>query len=313
MDAISPAASTVFEDSTFRVRNDVDTTKVLALDCSAVTTGQTRTLIVPNGSGVIVLRSAPETLSNKVIGTGWSMDDADISHRYTLTPGNLTQNVVLNIPPITLIDAADTLVLAEEPQALVNKTLTSPLNLVRASELGTTGASVALNAGAPPTAGQVLTASSATAAAWATVAAPPERRTWLASTLIDCTNNNETEYAPTIKDLSPAAVGCWVMPRAATVTAVTVILLGAAAGTITAGTMSIGIGTRSLGDVYTNVATVGTLTSVLNANGQLVVSGLAHAFAAGDRVVLRLTTDATFDWSNGANNDASVLVEFSSA
>lgn len=300
-----------YDDNVLVVSNAADQSKQVALSVASVAAGTVRTLTAPDASGTILLEAAVQDVSNKRLGAGTSVIDSDASHVYNLVPGNLTSDVNLQLPVIT--SSGDTVVVTNQAQTLQNKTITLSTNLVRASELGTTGASVGLNAGAPPTVGQVLTATSATAAAWSSVAAPLSRRTWLSSMLIDCTNSNELEYAPTIKDLSPATVGCWVMPRAATVTAVTVILLGSAAGTITAGTMDIGIGTRSLGDVYTNTATVGTLTSVLNADGQLVVSGLAHAFAAGDRVALRLTTDASFAWSNGANNDASILVEFSSA
>ena len=51
-------------------------------------------------------------------------------------------------------------------QSLTNKTITNSNNSVRASELGTTGASVVISTAAPPSSGQVLKATGATAATW---------------------------------------------------------------------------------------------------------------------------------------------------
>jgi hypothetical protein len=56
-----------------------------------------------------------------------------------------------------------------DTQTMTNKTLTSNTNNIRASELGTTGASVVVDTAAPPTTGNVLIASSATAAAWGSI------------------------------------------------------------------------------------------------------------------------------------------------
>lgn len=56
-----------------------------------------------------------------------------------------------------------------DTQTLTNKTLTGATNTVAASQLRTTGADVVVSAAAPPTAGQVLTATSATTATWQTL------------------------------------------------------------------------------------------------------------------------------------------------
>lgn len=56
-----------------------------------------------------------------------------------------------------------------DTQTLTNKTLTSNTNNIRASELGTTGASVVIDTTAPPVNGNVLIASSATTAAWGSI------------------------------------------------------------------------------------------------------------------------------------------------
>lgn len=55
-----------------------------------------------------------------------------------------------------------------DTQTLTNKTIIAATNTVRASELATTGASIVITGGAPPTTGQVLTAQTATTANWQT-------------------------------------------------------------------------------------------------------------------------------------------------
>lgn len=57
----------IFEDVDFEIRNSADTTKAVIFDCEFVTTDTTRTLTVPDASGVIVLDTATQTLTNKTI------------------------------------------------------------------------------------------------------------------------------------------------------------------------------------------------------------------------------------------------------
>jgi len=311
-----------YGDDELIVTNAADTSKQVQFSAASVGAGTTRTMTIPNASGTISLvghthvladvtdaLTVAATFTNKAFSTGTSIRDSDNSHAYNLTPGNLTGNVQLNLPAIT--GSADTIVVTTFGQTLSNKNITDTGSVIRGTELATTGASVQLAAGAPPSAGQVLTASTATAASWATPTSFLSRQ-WFSDFVRDTTNINELEYFPANDALSPANMGCWVMPRAATLTGVTLVILDSAAEAITAGTMTLSIGTRSLADVYTNIGTLGTLTSILNANGQLVVTGLAHVFATGDRVVLRLQTDASFAWSGGTNADVRVVAEFSS-
>ncbi len=59
----SATAGTTFSDSNFRVYDDVDPTKELALQCSGITTAQTRTVTVQDSDGTIALLEATQTWS----------------------------------------------------------------------------------------------------------------------------------------------------------------------------------------------------------------------------------------------------------
>jgi hypothetical protein len=49
----APLPGSTYTDDTFTVRNATDTSKTLAIDCSTISTGQTRTLSIPDESGKI--------------------------------------------------------------------------------------------------------------------------------------------------------------------------------------------------------------------------------------------------------------------
>ena len=75
-----------------------------------------------------------------------------------------TLDTILTFPDTAGI--GDTLVLEDHVQRLTNKNITDVSNTVHANALKTTGASVIVNSAAPPSAGQVLQATSATSANW---------------------------------------------------------------------------------------------------------------------------------------------------
>jgi len=52
----TPSSSSIFYDNVFQVQNVTDNTKILEFDVSGVTTGTTRTLTVPDSSGIVALK-----------------------------------------------------------------------------------------------------------------------------------------------------------------------------------------------------------------------------------------------------------------
>lgn len=72
----------VMQDSTFTIVDNGDNTKVLAFQCSGITTGKTRTLTVPDVSTTIAGTDATQTFTNKTFdanGTGNSITNIDLS------------------------------------------------------------------------------------------------------------------------------------------------------------------------------------------------------------------------------------------
>lgn len=79
---------------------------------------------------------------------------------------NLTGVGNINTHPLP--SGSGAILSTDATQILTNKTIDSATNTVKADKLTTTGAAVVVSASAPPTTGQVLTATSAIAATWQT-------------------------------------------------------------------------------------------------------------------------------------------------
>lgn len=151
----------IFESGTF------DTT----LTVTTQTTGAP-TITVPDlggTSGDLVISNATQTLTNKTLTspvlTTPQINDTSLDHQYIFAVNELTADRTVTLP---LLTANDTFVFEGFTQTLTNKTISDATNTVGANELRTTGASVVIDTAAPPTAGQVLVATSATAATWQT-------------------------------------------------------------------------------------------------------------------------------------------------
>lgn len=86
-----------------------------------------RAVRIPDASGNIVLDSDTQTLTNKTIlvptMTTPKIRDADASHTYNMTVGNISANRNIALPPL---GAGDTFVFENHAQTLTNKTLDAP-------------------------------------------------------------------------------------------------------------------------------------------------------------------------------------------
>lgn len=75
------------KDSTFSIKDDVDSTKVVQFQVSGITTGNTRTLTVPDANTTIVGNDTTQTLTNKTI-------NASNNTVSNITTGMFATNVV---------------------------------------------------------------------------------------------------------------------------------------------------------------------------------------------------------------------------
>lgn len=125
------------KDNVFTVEDDADTTKQLQFELSSITTGNTRTLTVPDTSDTIVTLAATQTLTNKSIaaseinsgtlalargGTGSDLSGTG--------PGFLKQAssgaVVTNVYPLSDSDVTEALKRAFKAASSTNTTISNP-------------------------------------------------------------------------------------------------------------------------------------------------------------------------------------------
>lgn len=127
------------------------------------------TLQLPSVATTIVGTNTSDNLSNKFLedNTVFFVDNLDNTKRIQLQASGITTGTTRTL---TVPDENGTITLNSGTQTLVNKTITDASNNVTASGLHTSSTTVNIVASAP-TAGQVLTATSGTAATWQTPAA----------------------------------------------------------------------------------------------------------------------------------------------
>ena len=171
------------DTNTFIV-DDGNATKRLGFENAAASAGTTTTLAItqtanrvltlPDITDTLVTRTNTETLTNK-----------------TLTAPSIS--TITNGGTLTLPSTTDTIVARNTVGTLTNKTITDVTNNVTANNLRTTGADVIISGAAPPTTGQVLTSTSATAANWQTPSSGGSLSVYL--------NNNGTVSNPALSTL----------------------------------------------------------------------------------------------------------------
>lgn len=131
---------------------------------TALVASRNITLPQLSADDTFVFANHAQTLTNKTLTTP-RINDTSSSHQYVVNVEELTANRNVLLP---LLTADDTFAFVNHSQSLTNKTLTDASNLIGATELRTTGASVDVVSAAPPSADQFLRATSATAATWQT-------------------------------------------------------------------------------------------------------------------------------------------------
>lgn len=138
-----------FTGSVF-LRDGTDATKILLFSASSITTGTTRTLTAPDASGVIVLDTATQTLTNKtftspvintptitVLDTAFTLeDDGDVSKKMVFQLSGITTATTRTI---TVPDASGTLTLNGAVQTISGaKTFNNATLIMAGSSSGTT-------------------------------------------------------------------------------------------------------------------------------------------------------------------------------
>lgn len=145
------------------------------------------TITLPTSTDTLVGRNTTDTLTNK-----------------TLTSPIISQ--IINTGTLTLPTSTDTLVGRNTTDTMTNKTMTAASNTIAAAQLRTTGANVVINTAAPPSSGNVLTATSATTATWQTPS----------SSLPTCVSVTDDSFITTTSGSHILAAGMTITPAAGT-------------------------------------------------------------------------------------------------
>lgn len=118
IDVSGSISSLTIKDTNFFIENFSDTTKQFRFNTSAIPTGTTRVLSVPDSGAndTFVTQAATQTLTNKTLSGNTAA---------TLISGSGTLNLNTS-GTITIPNATDTVVILAATQTLTNKTLTTP-------------------------------------------------------------------------------------------------------------------------------------------------------------------------------------------
>jgi hypothetical protein len=137
----NPKTFVIQDGSNFSIKNQADTTKVVQFALGGLTTGQIRTLTVPDISDTIVTLSAAQTLTNKTLQAtllnfcSIEVFDSSITIFNTADPTKQLQFSCASIShgvgrTITVPDISDTMVTLTATQTLSNKTISLPIETI---------------------------------------------------------------------------------------------------------------------------------------------------------------------------------------
>ena len=145
------------------------TTDVVVSGAAAPSAGQVLTAT----SGTAATWQTPASGSSTFLDTAFAVQDSvdttkQVKFDVAGTTGTITTLATTQTTnkTLTLPDATDTLVARNTTDTLTNKTLTGTTNTIAASQLRTTTTDVVVSGSVAPTAGQLLIATSGTAASW---------------------------------------------------------------------------------------------------------------------------------------------------
>jgi hypothetical protein len=230
------------------------------------TSAGTATADIPNftGTDVFIMAAAVQTLTGKTLTAP--------------TIATITNGGTVTIPAGTYTLLGDT-----TAQTVTNKNLLSTTNHIAANQLNTTGAAVVVNTAAPPTVGQTLVATSATAATWQT----------LGSALVDTTTFSVDAVTPTTRIGFNAAGGANT----------TLVLQSATTAnrTITFPDVTDTVAVIGAAQTLTN-KTITDSSSVVYSRGIWTTTGTVLTTAAQPNVgdVLRATSGTAATWQSPA-------------
>lgn len=169
---LAAVGGSLVDNVTFIVDNAV-ATKRIGFECAggtalttttlAVTQTVDRTLTLPDVTDTVVTKTTIDILTNKTLTLPKISDSTTFTYDFAVSALAASRTVTL-----PLLTTNDVFTFAAFGQTLTNKTIVDVGSNIAANSLKTTGVSVTVSGAAAPTTGQVLTASSATTAAWST-------------------------------------------------------------------------------------------------------------------------------------------------
>jgi len=118
-------------DETTYFKDNVDNTKEMKFQLSAITAGQTRVITVLDEDLILVGRTNTQTLTNKTLTTPIftlpEINDTSADHKYLVRVSELIANRTITLP---LLTGNDVFVFEAHSQALTNKTINADSNSI---------------------------------------------------------------------------------------------------------------------------------------------------------------------------------------